>query len=98
MGLFLFIIALIFDLSGAILNNNGFPTLGKIILAIGIIATILYLISFVKTLSSQSNFYKVIDNKVMANSIILVILGIPLYFLYFIYFNRKMKEDLKQIR
>ncbi|MCB0461433.1 MAG: LptF/LptG family permease [Flavobacteriaceae bacterium] len=98
MGLFLYIIALIFDLSGAILNNNGFPSLGKTLLGIGILATILYLISFVKTLSSQSSFYKVLGSKVMANSILLVILGIPLYYLYFIYFNRKMKEDLKEIR
>lgn len=98
MGLFLYIIALTFDLSGAILNNNGFPSLGKTLLGIGILATILYLISFVKTLSSQSSFYKVLGSKVMANSILLVILGIPLYYLYFIYFNRKMKEDLKEIR
>ena len=98
MGLFLYIIALTLDLFGAILNNNGFPVLGKTLLGIGILATILFLISFVKTLSSQSNFYKVLENKVMGNSIVLVILGIPLYYLYFIYFNRKMEEDLKQIR
>ena len=98
MGLFLYIIAVTFDLSGAILNNNGFPVLGKVLLGLGILATILFLISFTKTLSSQTSFYKVLGSKVMANSILLVILGIPLYYLYFIYFNRKMKEDLKEIR
>ena len=98
MSLLLYLIAITFDLTGAVFNNNGFPVLGKILLAIGIIATILYIISFVKTLSNQSNFYKVLGSNTMANSIILVILGIPLYYLYFIYFNRKMKEDLKQIR
>lgn len=98
MGLFLYIIALTLDLSGAILNNNGFPVLGKVLLGIGILATILFLVSFGKTLSSQTNFYKVLGNKVMSNSIVFIILGLPLYFLYFIYFNRKMKEDLKEIR
>ena len=98
MGLFLYIIAVTFDLSGAILNNNGFPVLGKVLLGVGILATVLFLISFTKTLSSQTSFYKVLGSKVMANSILLVILGIPLYYLYFIYFNRKMKEDLKEIR
>jgi lipopolysaccharide export system permease protein len=98
MGLFLYIIALTFDLSGAILNNNGFPVLGKLLLGIGILATLLFLVSFAKTLSSQTNFYKVLGNKMMSNSIVFIILGIPLYFLYFIYFNRKMKEDLKEIR
>ena len=98
MGLFLYIIATVFDVVGSILNNNGFPTLGKSLLIIGIIATILYIIAFIKSLINQSNFYKVLGKKVMTNSIVLLILGIPLYFLYFIYFNRKMKEDLKQIR
>ena len=98
MGLFLYIIMLTFSIVGAILNNNGFPAVGKFLLVIGVLAIILFLITFVKTLSSQSNFYKVLGKKVMANSVILVIVGIPLYFLYFIYFNRKMKEDLKQIR
>ena len=97
-GFFLYLVALIFDLAGAILNNNGFPTLGKVILGIGILATVLYIIAFIKAIISQSNFYKALNKKVMTNSIVLVILGIPLYFLYFIYFNRKMKEDLKQIR
>jgi len=98
MGFFLYIVAVVFDLTGAILNNNGFPALGKTLLGIGILATVLFLISFTKTLSSQTNFYKVIGNKIMSNSIVFIILGIPLYFLYFIYFNRKMKEDLKEIR
>lgn len=98
MGLFLYIIALVFDLSGAILNNNGFPVLGKTLLGIGILATVLFLISFAKTLSNQTNFYKVLGHKIMSNSIVFIILGIPLYFLYYLYFNRKMKEDLKQIR
>ena len=97
-AMLLYVIAVVFDIVGAILNNNGFPTLGKTILGIGILATILFIVSFIKTVTSQSSFYKVLGKKVMANSIVLVILGIPLYFLYYIYFNRKMKEDLKQIR
>lgn len=98
MGFFLYMVAIIFDLSGAILNNNGFPVLGKTLLGIGILATVLFLISFAKTLSNQTNFYKVLGHKIMSNSIVFIILGIPLYFLYYLYFNRKMKEDLKQIR
>ncbi|MFT5217198.1 MAG: lipopolysaccharide export system permease protein [Glaciecola sp.] len=98
MGLFLYIIALVFDLSGAILNNNGFPVLGKTLIGIGVLATVLFLISFAKTLSNQTNFYKVLGHKIMSNSIVFIILGIPLYFLYYLYLNRKMKEDLKQIR
>jgi lipopolysaccharide export system permease protein len=97
-GFLLYLVALVFDLSGAVLNNNGFPVLGKILLGIGVLATVLYLISFIKALISQSNFYKAIEKKVLANSIVLVIVGIPLYPIFYYYFKRKMKEDLKQIR
>ncbi|WP_412985601.1 LptF/LptG family permease [Pontimicrobium sp. IMCC45349] len=96
--LILYIIYAVLGISGAILNNNGFPTLGPILVAIGIIAIILFFVAFTKTITSQSNFYKIHGKKVMANAIPFVILGIPLYFLYNIYFSKKMKEDLKQIR
>lgn len=97
-GFILYIVAFVLDIGGAILKNNGFPTIGKVLLIIGIISTVLYLIAFVKSLIAQSNFYKALGKKIMTNSIVLIILGIPLYFLYYIYFNRKMKEDLKQVR
>lgn len=97
-GFILYIVAFVLDIGGAILKNNGFPTIGKVLLIIGIISTVLYLIAFVKSLIAQSNFYKALGKKIMTNSIVFIILGIPLYFLYYIYFNRKMKEDLKQVR
>ena len=96
--LILYILYVVLGISGAILNNNGFPTLGPILVAIGIVAIILFFIALTKTITSQSNFYKIHGKKVMANAIPFVILGIPLYFLYNIYFSKKMKEDLKQIR
>lgn len=96
--LILYILYVVLGISGAILNNNGFPTLGPILVAIGIVAIILFFVALTKTITSQSSFYKIHGKKVMANAIPFVILGIPLYFLYNIYFSKKMKEDLKQIR
>jgi len=94
----LYFITLAFQIIGVVLNNNGFPIIGKILIVLGTIATLLYLISFFKSFMSQSNFYKIQGGKIMSNAIVLIILGIPLYFIYHFYFKNKLKEDLKQIR
>jgi lipopolysaccharide export system permease protein len=94
----LYFISLLTDISGAVLNNNGFPMIGKILIVLGIFVTILYLIYFGKTFINQSNFYKVIGKNTAYNPTAFIIIGIPLYFIYHAYFNTKLKEDLKQIR
>ena len=98
MAFILYFVSLFLDIVGAVLNNNGFPGLGKTMIVIGIVTSVLYLISFIKSFFNQSNFYKVIGKKIFSSAIILMILGIPLYFIYHIYFRKKMKDDLKQIR
>jgi len=94
----LYFITLTFSIIGAVLNNNGFPLLGKILVVIGAMASLLYIISFIKAFINQSNFYKILGGKIMSNAIVLIILGVPLYFIYHFYFKNKLKEDLKQIR
>ena len=94
----LYFITLVSQIIGAVLNNNGFPIIGKLLIIIGTVATLLYLISFFKAFISQSNFYKILGGKIMSNAIVLILLGIPLYFIYHFYFKNKIKEDLKQIR
>ena len=94
----LYFITLVCQIIGAVLNNNGFPIIGKLLIIIGTVATLLYLISFFKAFISQSNFYKILGGKIMSNAIVLILLGIPLYFIYHFYFKNKIKEDLKQIR
>lgn len=88
----------IFGIGGAILNNNGFPTLGKILIIIGILSLVLFLITLSKAFINQSNFYKVLGQDKNMNILMVVFIGIPLYFIYSIFFDRKMKEDIKQIR
>lgn len=97
-GLLFYGVSIVMLLSGGILNNNNFPIIGKILIGIGVFTTLFYIIAFIKTIISQSNFYKTLNKKVITHSIIFIILGIPLYFLYVLYFNQKIKEDLKQIK
>lgn len=99
MAMISYIFGVLFTIVGAVLNNNGFPTLGKILFIVGIVMAILFLITFIKTLLNQTNFYKVTGiKKTAANMVVLWILGVPLYFLYYYNFNKQMSDDLKEIR
>lgn len=88
---------LIFGIIGLVLNNNGAPEVGNILVLIAILSLVLFLIVFPKVLKYQSEFYKILNKKFTTNNVIFIILAFPLFFLYRLYFNRKMKEDLAKI-
>ncbi|MBT8272388.1 MAG: LptF/LptG family permease [Bacteroidia bacterium] len=97
-SLWLYIVYVSFGVIGAVLNNNGFPVLGPVLFVIGVVALLLFLFGFFKAFTNQTNFYKILNISKSSNIFILIILGIPLYFMYYVYFARRMKEDLKEIR
>ena len=88
---------LVFGISGLILNNNGLPTLGKIMVTIGVFSAVLFFILFPKVLKNQSEFYTLLKKKFMTHNVVFIILALPLFFLYRLYFNKKMNEDLTKI-
>ena len=98
MALKLYFFTFIPIIFGAVLNNNNFPALGKTLFVLGITIGILYLITLVKSYLNQANFNKLLGKNTASNIFILIFVGLPLYFLYFNFYKRKMKEDLKQIR
>ncbi len=88
---------LVFGISGLILNNNGLPALGKIMVTIGVLSALLFFILFPKVLKNQSEFYTLLKKKFMTHNVVFIILALPLFFLYRLYFNKKMNEDLTKI-
>lgn len=88
---------LVFGISGLILNNNGLPALGKIMVTIGVFSAVLFFILFPKVLKNQSEFYTLLKKKFMTHNVVFIILALPLFFLYRLYFNKKMNEDLTKI-
>lgn len=88
---------LIFGIVGLVLNNNGGPEVGNILVFVAILSLVLFLVVFPKVLKYQSEFYKILNKKFTTNNVIFIILAFPLFFLYRLYFNRKMKEDLAKI-
>ncbi len=90
-------IFLFFGIFGLVLHNNKFPTIGSIFLVVAVFAFILFLVVLPKVFKNQSEFYELLKKRFMTNNVVFVILAFPLFFLYRLYFNKKMKEDLNKI-
>jgi len=97
LAVYLYFVAVVFGLGGSFFNNNEFPTLGSIMIVVAILALILFIMLFKKTVLNQSNFYTLLKKNFLTNSVVLILLGLPLFVLYRIYFSKKMTEDLSKI-
>lgn len=84
-------------LIGSILNNNGFGSVGSILVGIAIISVIFYLIVFQKSIKNQLDFYEFTHINFMKKSLIKILFGLPLLYFYRRYFIRKMEEELLKI-
>ena len=84
-------------LIGSVLNNNGFESLGNLIVGIAIISLIFYLIIFEKSINNQAQFYTFVAVKFIKKSFILILLGLPIFYFYRSYFILKMEEELLKI-
>lgn len=91
----LYTVSLVLTLPGGILRNNGYPFLGQILFITGTVVSILYLFALIKSFIDHSNLYKQLGKKNLSNAIIFMILGLPLYFIFYFYQKRKINEDLK---
>jgi hypothetical protein len=50
-----------------------------------------------KSVINQSQFYKIISVNFFKKSFILILLGLPLFYFYRIFFTSKMEEELLKI-
>ena len=91
------ILTIVFGFGGAILNNNEFPIIGKLLTTLGALILVFFLVVFQKTISNQSDFYNLLKVKFLTNSFVFIVLGFPLFYLYRIFFIKKMEEDLMKI-
>lgn len=92
-----YICYLSFTVLALVFNNNKLPTLAIVSGVLAVIFVISFLIYLIKQYTNLSNFYGILNQKNSTSNFGIVILGIPLYFLIYIYYNKKLKEDIKQI-
>jgi hypothetical protein len=87
----------VLGLGGLILNNNGFPVVGKTFTVIAVLVLIFFLIVLKKTIKNQSSFYDFLEVKFFNKAFILILIGMPVFYFYRKYFITKMEEDLNKI-
>lgn len=79
-----------------VFKNNKMPSLASASIQLSITSLLLYLVYYVKSLINTSKFYNHINKKEKKPNPILLIIGIPFYFIAHLFLNDKVKEDLKQ--
>lgn len=79
-----------------VFKNNKMPSLASASIQLSMTSLLLYLVYYVKSLINTSKFYNHINKKEKKPNPILIIIGIPLYFIAHLFLDDKVKEDLKQ--
>ncbi|MBU2951679.1 LptF/LptG family permease [Tamlana agarivorans] len=96
LALILYIICAPLILIGKILENNKYEDSGKILFTVGVIIGVIYVIAFTRSFISFSNFKKHVKKQTIANSILYVLIGLPLFFVVYIIQNKMLKKDLDE--
>ena len=97
LGVLAYSITLVIGGVGLVFNNNTWPIIVILMISMAVIALIMFLIILPKVFKNQVEFYKLLDKKFTTNNMFFIVISIPLFFLYRLYFNKKMKEDLSKI-
>ena len=79
-----------------VFKNNKLPSLASASIQLSLVSLFLFLIYYAKSLFNTTKFYNHINRKEKKPYLFLLIIGIPLYFITYLFLNDKMKEDLKQ--
>lgn len=90
----LYAIAIPIIITGLILNNNNFPFLGKLLLTLGSVIGIIYLFALIKSFVSNSNLYKHLEKESTINGILYFLIGLPLYFVFYLFQKRTISQAL----
>ncbi|MCB0381753.1 MAG: LptF/LptG family permease, partial [Psychroserpens sp.] len=88
-------IMLLFLLPGAILRNNGFPSIGQALLVCSTIVGIFYLFALIRSFIDSSNLNKHLKKNNISNALIFILFGFAFYFVFYFFQKKKINEDLK---
>ena len=92
----LYTIGIILLLLFFVFKNNKLPSLASASIQLSIISLILFVIYFIKSYLNIFGFYAHIKKKQKTPNVLLMLIGLPLYFLSYFLLKRKMSDDLKQ--
>lgn len=79
-----------------VFKNNKLPSLATASIQLSIISFAIYIIYYIKSLINVKNFYANINKANKKPNVIMLIIGLPLYMIGYLFIQSKLKEDLKQ--
>lgn len=95
LALILYAIALIFMIPGRILENNKFPTEGNVLFIIGIVIFVIFIMALIKSFARHSDLYKHLGENKSMNAVLFLLLGLPLYFVFYVIQKIQITKLLK---
>jgi len=95
-SLALYSIGIILLLLFFIFKNNKLPSVASASIQLSIISLILFIIYYIKSYLNIFGFYTHIKKKQKTPNVLLILIGVPLYFLSYFLLKRKLSDDLKQ--
>ncbi|WP_460218579.1 LptF/LptG family permease [Psychroserpens sp. MEBiC05023] len=91
----LYILTVVLIIPGAILKNNGLPSLGQALFVSGIIVGVFYIFALIKSFLDYTNLYKLIGKNSFSNSLLYILLGLPLNAFSYFFIVKQINKDLK---
>ena len=79
-----------------VFKNNKLPSVASVSLKLSLVSFFLYILYYIKSLLKLFSFYKNLTKSGKQPSSVLLIIGLPLYFIAYPFLKVKIKEDLKQ--
>lgn len=96
-AIILYVIGTILLILHFVFKNNKMPSLASASIQLSMVAWVLFIVYYIKSLLNVFKFYNHIAKNNKKPNLFLIILGFPLYFITYIFLNDKIKEDLKLI-
>lgn len=79
-----------------VFRNNKLPSLADSAIQLSVVSLILFVIYYIKSIKNAFQFYGHIHKPRKRPKILLLIIGLPVYMITFLFLNQKIKEDLKR--
>ena len=92
----LYIIGIVLLVLYFVFRNNKLPSLASASIQISIISLFLYIVYYIKSYVNVTQFYRNINSPNTKPNIVLIIIGLPIYFISYFLLKGKIKDDLKQ--
>jgi len=78
-----------------VFKNNKLPSLATPSIQLSLVALVLYTIYYIKSIINTFQFYNHINKNQKKPNVFHLIIGLPFYFITYLFLNEKMKDDLK---